>query len=290
MDILTKFISKNGDIYNFPEDQQTSVRDNFRDLAPSTERLAGVSGAFSHYGSSAPPSDLGSVQHEVWYEADTAAELDSMLRDAAALVGWGEGRLYKQPMDISQPARFCWATPINIPLAQNVRDLPHKRQKLQFSFQVTEPYWLDKGNAASLIGVDFILGTSLIGGGTPDDVSDVLTTLTYTVGGNMWTPPQFALRPLSTREIIDPIIRRVVAGEVVDELAYFGRLTDADNLVFDCRKQKVTLNGEDMYTDSFNFKHPAWMRFQPGANTIQVKFAQGTDTGKLNTRYYHRWV
>jgi len=136
---LKRFIGRWGR-YDFPP--QKSGLDNFGDLVPQTQRLPGVSGGRDLQGGRGAPQAVGSVR--------TTFDLDlrygtpmRVQRDAVtSMLRWGRQRLFAVTHeDDRQGIRWVWAKPINIPLSENARDVPHLQQTVQTSFQTVDPGW-----------------------------------------------------------------------------------------------------------------------------------------------------
>jgi len=294
MNILKRFVSvTTGDTYTFPLNAQIYFDDNFRQLLTRTRRLVGADGGFDELGDGRGLSEIGSVRAAFWLKFSNNADATDQLLDFGAMADWGVGRLYMQPTDTSLAERFCWARIDHINMPHNVQDLPHKRQRVEAIWQVSDPFWLTAGTG--ILWGDGVskwgAGASVKwGGGSVTSVSGISTTASYSNDGNAYTLPTISLRPDTGQSCHDPIIRRIVNGAVVDEVKYLGNLAEGDYLFIDCRRKAVWLNGETVYTDLFSFKTESWLRLLPGSNSLQVRFASSADAAKLRVNYYYRFT
>lgn len=139
---LVKFTGRHG-TYEFPP--QTDGRDNFGDLVPSTSRLAGVNGGIDDYNIREAPQSIGNIQAGWWLipdEYDPVNSTITLMKDAArAMLKWGKQTLFIQPEDARYGKRHVQARLNNLNASENVRDVPHQRQKVSASFQVNDPAW-----------------------------------------------------------------------------------------------------------------------------------------------------
>lgn len=136
---LKRFIGRWGR-YDFPP--QKTGRDNFGDLVPQTTRLPGVSGGRDLQGGSAAPQSIGSIQTTFDLDLKYGPSMRVQRDDVTRVLRWGKQRLFAVPhADDRQGIRWVWAKPINLPLSENVRDVPHKQQTVQMSFQTVDPGW-----------------------------------------------------------------------------------------------------------------------------------------------------
>lgn len=288
MNVLKRFV-RGGRTYTFPLDSQVSMTDNFGELVTRTGRLPGADGGFDELGDERGLQEIGNVSAEFWLhftgKTDATNQRDAFLE----MADFGVGRLYMQPTDAGDSERFVWARVNNINIPFNVQEVPHKRLRAQISFQCSDPGWLGAGNQ-TLWGGGSTWAGGAKWGGTPTAVSGLSTTLTWTNNGNTYIQPKIALHPDVGDTCTDPIIRRVVDGAVVDEVRYIGTLTNADQLVINCRKMSVRLNGVALYTNQFSFKSASWLKLLPGANSIQIKLASAGDAVDVMAQWYDKWV
>jgi hypothetical protein len=288
MDVLTRF----GDIYTFPADQQLNLSDNFGDLVTRTRRLPGADGGFDDLGDGRGLSEIGSVRADLWLFFDDIADATAKMEAIQAMADWGVQRLFMQPMDISKAERWCWARVDNINIPQSSKDQPHKRIRVQLTFQVSDPFWYSAGSFA--VWGDGVSkwgdGVTRWSGGSVTSVNGLSTTLTVTNNGNAYTLAQISLRPTGGNFLTDPTIRRVVRGRVVDEVKYIGALDEDDMLAINARKLTVRLNNVEAYTEQFQARNAYWMRLLPGSNTLEVRLAQAADDGNICVRWLERYI
>jgi hypothetical protein len=285
MDLLKRF----GTVYTFP-DSQISLSDNFGELVTRAKRLPGANGGFDELGSGRGLSEIGSIRSEFWLffnnRADATAKIDAIQRMADV----GVQRLFMQPTDREQTERWAWARLDNINIPLNAKEQPHKRVRVQLVYQATDPFWYTAGNCAVWAGGAKWADGTKWSGGAPVVVSGTSTTLTLTNSGNAYTQAQIAIRPAAGQTCTDPIVRRIVNGEVVDEVFYLGTLNALDNLFIDSRKLAVRLNNASAYNNQFHAKTSDWIRLLPGANSIQIRFALPTDAASVCIRWLERYV
>lgn len=293
MNILKRFVGPQGQTYTFPLDSQINFHDNFSQLLTRTKRLPGADGGFDELGDERGMSEVGTVQASFWLKFTNNADASDQVLDFKAMADYGVGRLFMQPTDLSLGERFCWARIDHLNAAQNVQDLPHKRQKVEAIWQVADPFWLTAGTG--ILWGDGVskwgAGASVKwGGGSVTSVSGLSTVAAYSNDGNAYTLPTISLRPDTGQSCHDPIIRRIVNGAPVDEVKYLGNLAEADYLFIDCRRKAVWLNGEAVYNHLFSFKNEDWLRLLPGSNSLEVRFASSADAAKLRVNYYYRYT
>lgn len=285
MKVLTRFGS-----YTFPTDAQISFSDNFAELVTRTERIPFAHGGFDQLGDERSLSEIGKVNAELWLHYDSFEEATTLLDAYRQIADYGVQRLFMQPTDPTEAARWCWARVNNLNTPQNVRDVPHERMRVGVVFHVPDPFWHGAGNGAVWGGGWKWGDGTKWGGGTPVAASGLLTTSTITPNGNAFTYLNMSIRPDTGESCTDPIIRRVVNGDVIDEVRWYGTLTAGDVLSINSTKREVRLNTVKVYDDRFAARSRDWMLLRPGANTIQIIFTNTTDAADVNLRYLDRWV
>lgn len=128
--------------YDFPA--QISFNPNFGDGVTQTQRLPGMDGGFDAYGDEPLPSEIGTLAVEWWLDTDAAVESITTLKSRAMQMNvWGRRPLWITPEDGS-PLRWCSAKIDNIRMPENVKDVPHRRQKVSANIQVSYPRWQSK--------------------------------------------------------------------------------------------------------------------------------------------------
>lgn len=275
--------------YTFPTDAQTNISDNFAELVTKTSRMPGMHGGFDELGTGPGLHEIGSVKAEFWYEftdmADARAKLDALKE----LGDKGVQKLFLQPM--AGEERFAWARLDNLNLPQNVKNLPHRRMKVSFTFQVADAAWYSIGTEAWSWGDGTLWGSGAKWGGeaAAQACSGTETTWTETPGGNATTQPRISIIVGSGQTANGVTVQRLVRSVVVDEVKYAATLVAGDRLTINCRDYSVTLNGADAYGNDFSFEHPSWMRLEPGANDMRVLMDNSGDACSVYLRYYEVW-
>lgn len=287
MNLLKRFGAGNK-LYVF-DGEQININDNFGDLAAATSRLPGLDGGFDEYGMGRAPNEVGMVQAEIWLHYNDIVEATTKLDAVRKMADWGVQQLWMQPTR-GGIERWCWARVNSIVSSQNVKDVPHRRQRVKLTFQASDPFWYSYGNASgSIIGVDFVIGSSIFGGGAPTALSGLSNTVSLTNNGNAFTYLQIVIRPGAGQSCANPILQRIEDGDVADQVRWIGTLGALDELYIDPRRQKVTLNGIGAYDARFVAKTNEWMRLNPGSNTIRVLFGNSGDAANLSLRFLERY-
>lgn len=277
--------------YTFPTDFQIRYSPTgFRNIAAQLVKLPGLDGGIDQFGSGRGQSANGDISIEGWFEGDTPSALQDLLDAAGQLADLGIGRLYIQPEVGAE--RFCFARLNAESWSQNVRDVPHRRQRVQFNFQVAQarlysdagywpPFWdgtYDWDGTISWGENAYVI-----------DASGVSTEDTLTISGNAEALPMVSILPESTDSIENPRIQRVVDGQVVDEIAYGGVLSDTDELFVDGGRQYSQLNGVSTWKPDVTFKHRALFRLAPGANLIRILAENAGDAARVRIWYLDTW-
>lgn len=285
MYVLTKF----GSVYTFPT-SQISVVDNFAELVTRTKRLPGAGGGFDELGDQRGLSEVGSIQADFWLHFTGRGDEQTQLEAIRKMADSGVLPLYMRPTDPTLSERWTRARLSSLSSPFNARDVPHKRVRVKLAFQASEPFWNTAGNGAVWGGGWKWGDGTKWGGGSGTTVTGTSTTLTFTNNGNAYTQPTISIRPAAGKSVIDPIIRRIVNGAVVDEVRYAGVLAATQRLFIDCASLKVWLEGSAIYGTQFTFKNASWLRLLPGSNTIKVLFALLTDEAVVRLHYKERYV
>lgn len=285
---LLKRFGTGSKLYTF-DGKQTSYNDNFADLVTATSRMPGMDGGFDEYGSQRSPAEVGLVQAYIILDFNSIVEATTKVDDLRKIADWGVQPLWMLPTQ-GGTERWCWARVNSVVTSQNVKNTPHKRQAAKLTFQVADPFWYGYGNSSgSIIGVDFLLGTSVFGGGSPSALSGLSNTVSITNAGNAFTYLQIVIQPADGQSCANPIVQRIENGDVVDQVRWYGTLAALDQLYIDARRQKVTLNGIGAYDARFAATTGEWMRLNPGSNTIKILFGNTSDAANVSLRYLERY-
>lgn len=269
---------------------QERINSNFGNLVRTSQRMVMSSGGFDRYGISKSPNEVGQVTLQATLRSATRDGMEVLRDNVRSMLRYGLVPLVYQPTDATDSSRFCYAriTSINIPQSPSIHTDLH--QQVQITWEVPNPVWHVGTDFGALLGVDFILGTSLLGG-NPDTItaSGTSTDATITNNGNA---PALAVITLTTgagQTCEDTTIQRIVGGTVVDEVSYSGTIGNSKALVINAQTKTVTLDAVNSFNSSFDFTHPSWLRILPGDNTIRVVFANGGDEATVKIAYYDNY-
>lgn len=267
--------------------------DNFGDSVPHTQRLPGRDGGWSHDGDLPAATAIGTVTLGCWLVAPTRAAMDAQRDALLALSALGLQRLVVQPTDPATPERYCWARVNYVRMTERKDAHSDLWQKVQVVFQVPDPHWVTAG-----YGVDWQLGSgasvgeldlTLGRGAYLIHATGTLTAASLTHLGNTPALVAFSIQPQAAQSCQWPRLQRVVAGQVVDEVAYSGTLHAGDEWVVDGRRGLVTLNGASAFGASLRYLHPSMMRVAAGVNSLQVRFANPSDAATVRIWFDHTY-
>lgn len=277
------------DDYIFPA--QTEFSTNFGDVLLRSVRLPGRDGGFDPYGAAQAPKEVGNIRTAFWLQAATPAIMRGLVDEVYGLIAKGRKRLYIDPQDGSGQ-RYATAKVNNISIAEAVREVPHRLQRVELNFQAVEPYWIGTGASTPTWGGGFTWGGGTAWGGSAPtySASGTSTDITVTNEGSAPTHARITLTVGAGDSVQNPVIRRIVDGATVDEVSYTGTLTAGDVLDIRGRSSRVLLNGSAAYAN-FSFTRGHWIMLEPGANTLRFIFdnaGDAVDTIKVRyvTRYY----
>lgn len=248
--------------YKF-DDVAVSLRDNFRDCVPRTQRLPGASGGFDEFGTDRAPLEIGNVALSLWLKADTAAAMLQMRDAIKGLADFGVQDLVIEPAP-GAPYRYCRARINSIDIAENFPQRTQINQRVQINFQVSDPTWY----AATPSAISAV------------EANGAETNITVTNTGNKTIPCKLTIATSGTLAAVK--VRRMDGILIKDEVAYAAALTSGESIIIDALAMSVKRNGTDGYSSDFSTQHPAWMRVAPGANTLRVIL------GALETAYI--WI
>jgi hypothetical protein len=139
---MMRFVSQHYGTYEFPDQSSGSMA--FGDIVTSTQRMAGMDGTFDEYGDARAPQSGGNVQSTWWINPADRAKITGLKDAALKMQAFGRGRLFIKPEacpDERRRIRWAKARVNNINMSENVRDVPHLRQKVSGSFQVNQSGW-----------------------------------------------------------------------------------------------------------------------------------------------------
>lgn len=292
MNILTRFgiIADTYPIYTFPADAQVNYACDFGKLDTYISGLPGVHGGISGLGSGRGKANVGTVKVDLWLHFDNPNDASDKIDSLRQLQDWGLQPLFMQPTVGGE--RFCWARLVGAALKQDVHDLPHVRQLMTLVFEVPDPFWYGQGtervwgdgglwNDGGLWGAGS--GAAAFASKTDGD------TITATVGGTIYTHAHVLVENTSGVDASDLVIRRTVAGIVMDEIRYSGTLINAQGLEISARAQTVLLMpaGTDAIAN-FEARTADWLRLMPGSNTLDIILGDGSLD--MAVRWFERYV
>lgn len=302
MDIVTRF-GKGTRLYTFNPALQVSIRDNFRDLVPMTNRLPGLSGGYDELGARPAPASIGNVSLTMWVIGQTWDAVRIELDKIAAMADWGVQRLYKQSQTQMTWNSFNWGTGLwapelrwcearlnNIDFSQNARNLPHVRQRVTINFQVPSAEWRSIGTESVAWGY-FDWGDGTNWGGLPivQPVTGLSNDFFVNYTGNVTTYPRIQFATGTGQSATNFKLQRIESGIVVDEVSYTGTLAPNKLLEIDTRRRAVTIDAADAYTTAFDYQDAGWMRLVNGTNQLRVTLASPSDAGTIRLRYYEAY-
>jgi hypothetical protein len=135
---LYRFAGARGE-YIFPS--QTDLQSNFGNLLTRTTKIYMMNGAIDDYNGRRTPQDLGNISVGMWLIGDPWGSVRGLKDEAFKMAGWGTQRLFIRPEDESG-IRWAWSRVANIRGNENVKNLPHLKQKIDVDFQIANPVWL----------------------------------------------------------------------------------------------------------------------------------------------------
>lgn len=277
-------------VYNFPS-QQYAFKTNFLNVVPRTNRLPGSDGGFDEYRGNRAPSEIGSIQASWWLIPKPGQRIDALKDEVALMVDKGEQRLYIQPYDSSLLERWCYARINNIDMGEAARDMPELRQKVSATWQIADPFWYNQGTESWSWGDGTVWGSGAPWGGNPQVIyaTGLQTDVDLTVGGTATTLCRLVVTVPSGKSATNLTVRRIASGVIRDQIVRTGTLTDSDTYKINPRNNTVQLNGVDAFNNTFDFKHPDWLRLVPGANRLRILLANPTDEATISLYWYERY-
>lgn len=265
-------------------DNVQAINDNFGDILRATERVIGVDGGFDSrgFGRGWGPVGLVTVTFEII--SYTANEMYSK-RDAVRALATKKKQKLKWTPD-GGTERFCFARARVPDVPVNLATLPNLKQVLQVEFEVDDPHWYQVLDGTFVFGTSQFGGSDVLGGGTSSAVTGS-GDIPITANGNARTLPIISLKCGAGQQVSVPRFSIKQDGLIDAAIQFDGTLQAGDLLVIDCRRRRATLNSVAVYDKISHPKQRAyWGRLMPGANTISVKFATGTDAGTVSVSYW----
>jgi len=267
--------------------------DNFRKLRDKFVELAGLSGGYNTYKYNRAPQGVGIIKQDLTMFSTTKSAMQTLRDTIGALPEWGIQPLYMTPINPALAQRFCYAACVDVAMPREEGGLSHYHQPVSLTFKVEDPAWVAVGTGFPIIGVNFTIGSTTIGGGsgTVVNYTGAIEEAAITNAGNMSTYPAFSIVLSGGNAMTPPFkIQRIVSGAVVDEISYNLALVTGDSLFIDCAAQRISLNGNDAYNLNFDFLYPEWISLASGANTLRFVSGAASDACTITVyateRYY----
>jgi hypothetical protein len=266
---------------------QERISSNFSNLVRTSQRMVMTSGGFDRYGVSKAPNEVGTVTLQLTLKSSTRNGMETLRDSLRAITRYGLVPLVYQPTNPSETDRFCYARITSISMPQSPSQHTDLHQQVTINWEAPDPIWHTTDHIGDLLGVNFLLGTSVLGG-TPATInaSGTSTDATITNDGNAPVLAQITVTTGASQTCQNPTIRRIVGGSTVDEVSYTATLGNSKVLIIDGIAKTVTLDGVNSFNGNFDFTHPAWMRLMPGDNTIRVVFANSGDAATVKVAYF----
>lgn len=268
--------------YVFP-DTQEQFEAKFTDIVQRTSRLPGLSGGYDELGTGLGPSEVGSVRCRFLLAGGSRDQITAMRDTLNTLPSFGSRKLWMQPADQSQLARYCNARCINVQAPENAK-MHDLNQWVTVNFQVSYPRWLrDEGQ--ELIWGEGTWGEQNWGGNYPTfNITAADQEISITNDGNAIALARFVFTATSGGSNLS--IQRMIDGSAVESISVNQSFVLDDVLNVDSRRLLVQHEGVGIYS-SLTYDHPAWIQLPGGVNTLRVSTTSGT--GILRVIYAHTW-
>lgn len=270
---------------------QSNFSSNFGNKREMTRSMPYMDGNFRELGVNTSPHEAGNIQLTGTIRSATRAGMELLRRDLERIQGFGLTKLYTQPSDPTMPQLYTWAE-AQVRMPRDLASHSDLFQKFTLTFLCPDPYWYVEGdseNGFDVLGVDFYVGVSKLGGETGGGfsiaASGVSSEATATNNGDAPTVGRISILCSSSQSCENPIIQRIRNGQVYDYVSYEGILGNSDSLVIDSRGHSVMLNGASAYGVAFDFKHPRFIKLEPGENLIRVLFANSSDAARVTLTF-----
>jgi hypothetical protein len=259
-------------LYTFPTGSQITYSDDFDKLNNKLVQMVGSNSRLSSLGMGRGQSAGGMVKADVWLEFDDYAEATDKVNSIRQMADWGLQQLWRQPL-VGKP-QFCWARLSSESLNQDVKNVPHKRQRIPLVFDVPDPFWHRTVSGAGFLWDDGVSVWDQSGLYWDADSSTTITndtTASFSNPGNAFTIPRVFLVNSSGSTVGNIRVQRVVNGMAEDEFSFDAPLLTDTYLDVDPLRRRVAVGpvGQTALA-SFRAKHNDWMRLMPGSNSIRV--------------------
>lgn len=283
---ITRFVSPFG-TYTFPTTtSDQGFNNNFANARNFMTDIPGSDGGLNTFGSGRRPGERPTLQFNVYLVARTRSDMEAKRRAIKQIREWGNGLLYDRVNGVDYWC-YCWANAIDTPQQRDQRtDL---FQNVQLTFATDDPFWYSTGTMGALLGSTFVLGTSVLGGGTTTVLNGVSNDFTITNNGSAYTLPIINIQAQSGKSAGNPRLQRLVNGAVVDYLNYNGTLAALETAFFNPTTQEYIAKGEFAFRD-FSYSTPDGIRLLPGANSLRLLLDDASHGVNLQLAYYERYT
>lgn len=274
--------------YVFPE--QIELSDNFRDLVQRTIRLPGKDGGYRVYGDRSSPGEIGNIRTSFWLEPEDPNDLQLMVDEVGVMRTFGMQQLVARERN-GVATRWCRAEVSNIQLSENVRDMPHKRQRVTVNFQTDDPYWYKIGTEAGGLWGDGFWGDGEWGtGGVAQALSGTFNLFTLDNDGTAVTYPRIVISTGAAQTASAIYIQNITGGVLVDAISWTGTIGPNTRLEINCRALSVRLNNSFAYSSLFGFVNPNFFKLLPGENQLRVYMGAASDAATFTFYYFERFA
>lgn len=287
MDTLLRFGTGSVESYSFNEITQATYDDNFADVRQQGVVVPGKDGTISPYGIGRAPSNGGNIQASYWLRSgeDGGIGQIGVDRDAfKAMTYMGMQRLFKRHQN--GVTMWTWAQLSSINMPENVKDVPHLRNRVSLTFQCPDARWYSKANAlyyndgatwadGSLSFPALKLDQSAVSNGSTPTVENL---------GNAYASAYVRWEGNGSDTFSNPKIERWNQfDEVVDSLLYTKDFAVDDVVEIDART--FTVDSRSLLTRG----SAAWLEIPPGVTTLHIS---GTFAGTANLTidFWDTWV
>lgn len=270
-------------IYDIPA-TVTKWRDNFATLMTMSDQLPGLDGGFDNYGFGVSPSAVGTVEATFWLVVtnDQEAQMTTMKDALLTIAGWGKQTLWLQPYDKTKQERWCNARIKSIDMPEDAASCTNTQQEVHVVWEVPEARWyaLPAGSSPYVWGGSTSIwnDSALVWGGGAGSpyTGPGPTSFQISSGGSAASPPLVKLTCDATHIMTNPIITRLVNGNVVESVKFNGTIGNNQVLIIDAQRLSAKLNSTDVY-DVLDLLTSSWLTVKPGVNTFQISSDLGTD-------------
>ncbi|MDZ4769055.1 MAG: hypothetical protein SGJ24_08010 [Chloroflexota bacterium] len=259
--------------YTFPDtvpERGEILRANFGDGVRHVARLPGLDGGVDLHGADPFPGEIGTVRCRFVLVAESASAMQTARDAVMAMARYGRAALTMQTG--TNTSRWTWAKVASIALPSAHDSISERLCEVAVEWQVAYPRWFATAAASPVVAA----------------CSGTMTDFTITTGGNAIAAPVITIDPGTVIGSAGVTVRRMVASAAADEIVYGASLLASDALTIDCRALAVRKNGANAYANAFAAAHPAWLRLQPGANTIRVILGAG-ETASVSVAWDETW-